>query len=594
MKSSLVKVSCVAALTFVVGALALPLAATPARAAAAKSAAAAPAAVPDSALASFDGGYVFPRDFTLAWWGLSPDQYPKAADAVQSRIIFLSQIVDRMMLEREMKKKKYALTETEEAELTRTRDVMVQNALFDEVMRGLPEPTSEDLEAYTRQKTSLAEIRFVTFADWDKARSWRRRLATGTPMSALDAAIERDGPAFAKADSFRLVAAEQIPDTLATVIWRMRPGQASEVHSFAGEPTIFLLRRFTPRTVAHDDAPGAIKLAYMRRQADRARELYRADLAAKLNRTFDEEGMAMLLRAHLLLPPRNDVDTLTGTPIMRPNIGLPNIAAADTGHAIARIRDQVFTIGEYLVFWGRVQPYARPEVRERGSLEAAVDRLVLSGEILRIGMERGYDKQPKIQAELDHRRTGYEMDHYFHDEIESKVVVTDAILRKYWSKDPTHYNDRASIESHIIVLERKSEADSILAQLKNGASFSELAKANSIEGTSGAEGGKVGLQYRGTQENAGLEDAMFATPIGGFGGPEKTPQGWVIWRIDASTPAVTRSYEGAKDMVERDYRVVEADRILRAKLDGLRAAAHVKLYEDRVTTTLGRGGPWED
>jgi hypothetical protein len=47
-------------------------------------------------------------------------------------------------------------------------------------------------------------------------------------------------------------------------------------------------------------------------------------------------------------------------------------------------------------------------------------------------------------------------------------------------------------------------------------------------------------------------------------------------------------------MVERDYRIAEADRMLRAKLDALRTAAHVKIYEDRVTASLGRGGPWED
>ena len=114
-----------------------------------------------------------------------------------------------------------------------------------------------------------------------------------------------------------------------------------------------------------------------------------------------------------------------------------------------------------------------------------------------------------------------------------------------------------------------------------------------MDGSTAAEGGKVGVQYRGTQENAGLEDAMFATPIGGLGGPERTPQGWVIWRIDASTPALKRSYEAAKTMIERDYRTLESDRILRERLDALRSAAHVRIFEDRVTLDLGKNGPWD-
>jgi hypothetical protein len=279
---------------------------------------------------------------------------------------------------------------------------------------------------------------------------------------------------------------------------------------------------------------------------------------------------------------------------MNANVPLPVIAPADTGHAVARTKDRVFTIGDYLQYWGRVQPYARPEVRERPSLEGAVDRLALAGEILRLGLERNLAEDPAIVDQVEHRRTGFEVDHYFHDEVESKVQVTDAALRKFWAKDTEHYNDRAALESHIILLDRKSQADSLLAQLKNGASFSELARTHSMDGRTAAEGGKVGLQYRGTQENVGLEDAMFDTPIGGLGGPEKTPQGWVIWRVDSSTPAVKRTFEQARSMVERDYRILEADRILTAKLIALRQAAHVKIFEDRVTLDLGKGGPWDD
>ena len=550
------------------------------------------AAVPDSALAAFDGGFVFPREFTRAWWALSPDQYPPG-DGVKSRVTFVSQIVDRKMIEREVKKRHYVLTAVEDQEIARTRASLIQNALFDEVIRNIPEPTPQEIETYMHQQSSLAEIRFVTFADWDKARSWRQRIITGTPLSALDAMIARDGAAFATADTFRLVAAEQIPDTLATVIWRMRPGQASEVHSFAGQPTIILVRKFSPRPLTVKNEPGALKIAMMRKRYDFARQRYRADLAAELDRTFDEEGVNMLLRAHLLLPPRSDVDTLSGTPVMRPNIPLPPIAAADTGHAVARIKGRVITIGEYLVYWGRVQPYARPEVRERASVEAAIDRVAMSDEILRVGIARGLDKQPALVEQVEHMRTGFELDHFFHDEVESKVRVTDAALRKYWAKDPEHYNERASIESHIILLERRGQADSLLAQLHNGASFSAMAQANSMDGATAAQGGKVGVQYRGTQENVGLEDAMFATPIGSLGGPEKTQQGWVIWRVDASTPALKRSYEAAKTMIERDYRTLESDRILRERLDALRSAAHVRIFEDRVTLDLGKNGPWD-
>ncbi len=550
-------------------------------------------AVPDSALAVFDGGYVFPREFTRSWWTMSPDQYPPG-DGLKSRITFLSQIVDRKLIEREVAKGHYILNDAERAELQHTRETMIQNALFDEMILRIPEPTPEELETYKRRLTTLAEVRFVTFADEAKARSWRSRIALGTPVSALDRAIQEGGAAFATADSFRFVAAEQIPDTLATVIWAMRPGQASEVHSFGGEPTIILVRTFAPRPARAVSEPGALRTELQHKRYDRARERFRTELAESLQRTFDDQGMAILLKAHLQIPPRNDVDSLSGVPIMRPNLPVPTIAPADTGHMLARIRGQSFTIGDYLGHWSRVQPFARPEVRERLSLEGAVDRVVLAGEILRLGIARRLDHSPAIEEQVDRMRRGFELDHYFQEGYLAKVRVTDAVLRKAWAKDPAHYNDRASIDSHLMVLERRTQADSLLNRVREGASFSELARTFSMDGASGAQGGRVDTRYRGTQENAGLEDAMFATPVGGYGGPERTPQGWVIWRIDARTPGVTRSFEQARTMVERDYRITEADRRLSARLAALRRGAHVRLFPERVTVDLGKGGPWGD
>jgi hypothetical protein len=511
-----------------------------------------------------------------------------------SRLAFLSQIIDRKLLAREMKRqKRFGITLAESLEIERMRETMTQNELFSEVVGKVPEPTQDMLDLHRRRATTLAEVRFIAFTDWDRARAWQHRLSTGTPLSALEAAITREGPALATADSFRTVAAEQIPDTLAQVIWSMRVGQVSDVLSFAGTPSIVVLRTFTNRQSTLGSDPATLRMDWIRRYMDRARELYRLDLVQRVERRFDEDGMAFLLAAHMKVTGRTDVDSITGVPVFRPNLALPVIGPADTARVIARTKDRTYTMGDYIRYWSYVSPVTRPEVRERLQLEGAVDRVVLVPEILRQARARGLDKDPRLLAELDQMREGYQMDRYYREEFEAKVKVTESALRKAWSADPAHYNDRASIESRIILVDRQSLADSLLARLKNGASFSDLAREYSNDAASGAKGGVVGRQYKGTQENVGLEDAMFNTPVGQLGGPEKVPQGWVIWRVDSALPGVERTFEAAEALVERDYRVIEADKALRAKLDELRKKAHVQIYEDRMTAQLGQGGPWD-
>ena len=558
---------------------------------AASPAAAASPAGADTMLAIYEGGGVTRTEFSQIWMNLVPSEYPPG-NPVESRQAYLGSIVDRKLLEREATRRPLVLTPDEQAEVERQRDLLIQNGLFNEMTKDLPPPTPEEIDLLGRQLTTLAEVRLVSFSSPERAAAWRSRLITGTPTSALDQAIRREGAQLADADSFRFVGADQIPDTLAQAIWSLRPGQVSTIHQVLGKATLIQLRQFGPRPGAVSTSNRDLEGEFVRRRASKIRAQLRDRMIANTARTFEDDGMAVLLKAHLLVPRRNDVDTTTGVPIVNAVLPLPKVAPADTGRVVARAGGRAFTIGSYLAFWGRVPPLERPEVRDRQTLEGTVDRIALAPEISRLGREHGLDKDPQITGRIARLEQGIALDHYYRDEIQSKVKVDGAGPRKLFESTPGHYDDRPSITSRIIVVDRRSLADSLAARLKEGASFSDLARTYSMDGESATKGGDVGITYRGSQTNVGLEDAMYATAVGQFGGPERTPQGWVLWRIEAKTPGLKRSFEQAREMVERDYRILEAERLLGEKLTKLRKQAKVELYPERVTADLGSGGKW--
>lgn len=563
-------------------------------AAATPDAATAPAAAGDTLLAVFDGGVITPTEFTLAWRVLMPSERP-VGDALTARRAFLVSMVDRALLAAEATRVPVTLTPAEQGELDRARAQIIQNELFAQLTADLPAPTEAQLEAYGRQRTHLAEIRFITFPEWQPARSWRMRLSTGTPISALDEIMRRGGANAPKADSFRVVAADQIPDTLATVIWAMRPGQVSEVHSFAGHPVLIQLRAFTPRPGTEVDAGTVtLKNEYRRRQQDRVRERVRVDLARRIGRTFVDPGMEILLAGFMKVPPRSDIDSLTGIPVMRANLPLPVFTAADTGHVIARTNKRELNLVSYLRYWGRVAAFARPEVKERAVLEGTVDRILLEDELVAMGIARGLDRSPALARELAQMRESFALDHYYAANIASKVRIDEAAIARYFASRPGHYDDPATLEARIILVDRADLADSLLALARAGRSFPELAKEWSNDGGTAVDGGKTGIIGRGTNPNVGLEDAMFATAVGQLGGPERTPEGWVLWRIETKNPGKKRTLAEAREWVERDLRTIEGERLLQVHLAELRKKANVRMYPERVTTELGRGGDWGD
>ncbi|MGH7724648.1 MAG: peptidylprolyl isomerase [Candidatus Eiseniibacteriota bacterium] len=541
----------------------------------------------DSVLAIFDGGSVYPSEFARAWGGTLPVQRPEG-DPIPARLEFLTRIVDRKLLAREALARPFTMTAAETLDYLRTVDLQLQNALLRHLEAQEPPPAPQDLDLIRRQNGELAEIRFVTFPDSASARAWRVRLASGTPIAALDRAIAAGGPKAPTADSMRFVAAEAIPDTLARIIWRMRPGQLSEVYSFAGHSTAIQVRRFQVR-IAPIDVDDTVELerVFRSKRLAELRERYRAQVKSEIVVRYEEPAMELLLARHLEIPPRTSTDSLSGIPTFRATIPLPRFDPADTSRVLAFLQGRPMTIGGYLDFWGYQPGLSRPEVRNRAALEAAVDRPLLAPELVRRARKMGLERDSVVVATLARRRESFALDHYYRDEIQAKVPMDEARIRAFYEKDRERYDDKPTIEAHILMVDRKPLADSLLARIRAGEKFEDLAREYSMHGETGAEGGRAGTIVRGTNPNAGLEDAMFATASGQLGGPERTPEGWVIWRIDRSYPGIKRTFDLARDWAVRDYRIVEGERILNENLARLRDGAHVQVFADRITPYLG-------
>jgi peptidyl-prolyl cis-trans isomerase SurA len=75
----------------------------------------------------------------------------------------------------------------------------------------------------------------------------------------------------------------------------------------------------------------------------------------------------------------------------------------------------------------------------------------------------------------------------------------------------------------------KTKAEDLLAQIRKGGSFEDLAKANS-SGASAAQGGDLGFFKRGTLAKS-LEDTTFAMKAGDVSDVIRTKQGFVILKV---------------------------------------------------------------
>ena len=152
------------------------------------------------------------------------------------------------------------------------------------------------------------------------------------------------------------------------------------------------------------------------------------------------------------------------------------------------------------------------------------------------------------------------------DAIAAQVKVDPAELKQAYEGNAKQYTTNEERQaSHILVAVKPdaSDADKAAARQKATAllekararpdSFAELAKANSQDTGSAAQGGDLGSFARGAMVKP-FADAVFAAKIGDIFGPVQSDFGYHVIKVTGITPAHVQSFDEVKARIEADVR----------------------------------------
>ena len=125
-------------------------------------------------------------------------------------------------------------------------------------------------------------------------------------------------------------------------------------------------------------------------------------------------------------------------------------------------------------------------------------------------------------------------------------AVTDTALQAAYDarfKDATAQTEYSA--AHILV-DDEAKAAELLAQLEAGADFAELAKANSTDTGSGANGGDLGWFGLGMMVKP-FEDAVVAAEVGKVAGPVKSDFGYHLILVKETRIAAQPTLDDLRD-----------------------------------------------
>ncbi|MFJ8514205.1 peptidylprolyl isomerase [Lysinibacillus xylanilyticus] len=141
--------------------------------------------------------------------------------------------------------------------------------------------------------------------------------------------------------------------------------------------------------------------------------------------------------------------------------------------------------------------------------------------------------------------------------IATSIEISDEEVAQYFEDNKDSYGQKEQVVASHILLEDEAAAKDVLAKVKAGEDFSELAKTYSIDSSTNEAGGEIGYISRGQMDEK-FEEAAFGLEKGSVSDIVQTSEGYHIIKVTEKVPEEVAVLEDVKDEV---YETVLEDRI---------------------------------
>ena len=198
--------------------------------------------------------------------------------------------------------------------------------------------------------------------------------------------------------------------------------------------------------------------------------------------------------------------------------------------------------------------------------EELVNREVIAQEAGRTGLA----KKPEVQAELDLARQQIIVNAYLREFVR-KNPISDADVQKEYERAKSQTGAKEYTARHIL-LETEDEAKGMIAQLKKGGNFEDLASKNSKDPGSKERGGDLDWNVPGSFDKQ-FSDAMVKLEKGKYTEtPVRTRFGFHVIRLDDVRETKFPALADVKQRIQQQLVQNKVEELIR----GLRAKAKIE------------------
>ncbi len=248
------------------------------------------------------------------------------------------------------------------------------------------------------------------------------------------------------------------------------------------------------------------------------------------------------------------------------------------GKVLAEVNGHVITTDDFRKEADRLPPYLRPMVQSAEGKKELLDSMVFREIILEKARKEGIDKSKEVTDLLEDLRKRVIAETYLKKKVEQDAKISDAEMKNFYEQNKERFKSGEEVRASHILVKTEKEAQDIMAQLKKGAGFEELAKKYSQDSTA-AKGGDLGWFPRKAMVPE-FEKAAFGLKEGELSGIVKTNFGFHIIKVTGKRPAGERSFDEVKDQIKANLLPAKQQEIVQKLREDLKKNAKISVKED--------------
>jgi peptidyl-prolyl cis-trans isomerase C len=269
-----------------------------------------------------------------------------------------------------------------------------------------------------------------------------------------------------------------------------------------------------------------------------------------------------------------------------------NEAKKDTkpsGPVLAEVAGTAITVDAFKKEMENLPPYLKPMTETAEGKKEMLETMIIRELILQEAAKSGLENTPAVKDKLEELKKRLVVEAYLKQKVEEQAKVTDEELKKFYEANKDKFKTGDQVRASHILVKTDKEAKDILAQLKGGGNFEELAKKNSTDGAA-AKGGDLGWFSKGSMIPE-FENVAFAMKEGQTSDIVKTKFGYHIIKLTGKRAAGTRTFDEVKDQIKAAVLPSKQQEIFQKIKDDLKKSGKYSIKED-VLKSLG-GTPSE-